>query len=72
MAILQPPKIDDLELTLDQDVPNANFTIRYTINWSQLDQVTNLAYTEVVKLGLGTRGQLVSAAVRHAGGGDDG
>ncbi len=50
MAILQPPKIADVELTLGQDVANANFTIRYKINWSELDQVTNLAYTEVVKL----------------------
>jgi hypothetical protein len=50
MAILQQPKIDNVELTLQQEVANANFTIEFDINWSELDQVTNLAYTEVVKL----------------------
>jgi hypothetical protein len=50
MALLQPPKIDDVTLTLDKDVANANVTIAYRINWSEFDQATNLAYTEVVKL----------------------
>ena len=50
MSILQPPKIDNVTLTLEKDVANANFTIAYTINWSEFDRATNLAYTEVVKL----------------------
>ncbi|HET6833249.1 MAG TPA: hypothetical protein VFH30_05235 [Acidimicrobiales bacterium] len=50
MAILQLPKVDDVELTLQQDVANAVFTIEFDINWSEFDQLTNLAYTEVVKL----------------------
>lgn len=50
MAILQPPKIDNVTLSLEKDVANANFTIEFDINWSDFDQATNLAYTEVVKL----------------------
>ena len=50
MAILQPPKIDNVELTLDKDVANANFKVEFDINWSAFDQATNLPYTEVVKL----------------------
>jgi len=50
MAILQLPKVDDVELTLQQDVANAVFTIEFDINWSEFDQLTNLSYTEVVKL----------------------
>ena len=50
MAIVQQPKIANVELTLQQEVANANFTIEFDINWSELDQVTNIAYTEVVKL----------------------
>jgi hypothetical protein len=50
MALLEPPKVDDVTLILEKDVANANFTIEYTINWSAFDRATNLAYTEVVKL----------------------
>jgi hypothetical protein len=42
MALLEPPKVDDVTLTLDKDVANANFTIEYTINWSEFDRATNL------------------------------
>jgi hypothetical protein len=34
MAILQPPKIDSVELTLEKDVANANFKVEFDINWS--------------------------------------
>jgi hypothetical protein len=46
MAVIFQPMIDDIELTIDKDVANAFVTLRYNLNWSKFDQLTNLLYTE--------------------------
>jgi hypothetical protein len=37
-------------LTLTKDVANAEVEVRYKVNWSAFDQLTNLAYTEAWSL----------------------
>ena len=46
MAIIAKPMIDDLELTIQKDIANADVTVTYKVNWSTFDQLTNLSYTE--------------------------
>lgn len=46
MAIITKPMIDNLTLTIQRDVSNAEVTVDYDVNWSNFDQLTNVAYTE--------------------------
>jgi hypothetical protein len=46
MAIFSKPMIDGLQLDIDKDIANAIITLKYNINWSTFDQLTNLAYNE--------------------------
>ena len=47
---LSPPMISNLALTLDKDIANAKVEVKYNINWSAFDQLTNLSYTEAWSL----------------------
>lgn len=46
MAIFTKPMIDKLALVITKDIANAEITVTYDINWSNFDQLTNLAYNE--------------------------
>jgi len=42
--------VSNIVLSIVRDVANANVTVTYDINWSNFDQLTNLPYTESVRL----------------------
>ncbi len=46
MAIITKPMIDNLQLVITPDVANAEVSVEYDVNWSNFDQLTNLAYNE--------------------------
>ncbi len=46
MAVVTKPMIENLELTIQRDTANAIITVDYDLNFSNFDQLTNLAYTE--------------------------
>lgn len=50
MAIMPRPLIDNLTLSLQQDVANAVLTVEYDINWPEFARNTDIAYTESVRL----------------------
>ncbi len=50
MAIVTPPMISNLVLTVDKDVANAVIEVNWDIRWSKFDQLTNLSYAEEWKV----------------------
>ena len=46
MAIITKPMIDNIQLVITPDVANAEISVDYDVNWSNFDQLTNLAYGE--------------------------
>ena len=46
MALITKPMIDNLKLVIDQDIANALISATWDVNWSNFDQLTNLAYGE--------------------------
>ena len=46
MAIITKPMIDNLQLVIQRDIANAEISVEFDVNWSNFDQLTNLAYGE--------------------------
>jgi hypothetical protein len=46
MAIITKPMIDNIQLVITPDVANAEISVDFDVNWSNFDQLTNLAYSE--------------------------
>lgn len=42
--------VNNIVLSIVRNVANANVTVTHDVNWSPFDQLTNLQYTETVRL----------------------
>jgi hypothetical protein len=46
MAVITQPMIDNVALSIQRDIANAEIELTYRVNWSNFDQLTNLSYSE--------------------------